>query len=321
VDGYFTIVSFCGGGIRGLMSAEILQRLAHASSNILTNTRLFAGTSTGSGIINLLLADYTPSRIIEYFLTQERDFFSHQSPEGASAPGYSIDEVFAGVIAVHDGNPSLNSFTTGKHPQFVLFTAFDVGSSAEDYWKPILYHNLPAGNQGTVGIADAVASSSAMPGMLGSWKRHVDGAFVNHDPTFSAMAVAIANGATLDKICVIDIGTGFMPNWIASDTHRWGAQQWQNGDGNPENHTPPLLINGTSSPILNLSLNGTSSTLNPMLLKMMLGSRYVNLNPRIPYIPENATSDAQIDTLRAAAAAVPIHDAVKLLQKAWSVAA
>src|SRR5215475_287529 len=49
------IVCFCGGGIRGLLSATILEDLAHAYPNILTKTHLFAGTSTGAGIISWLL--------------------------------------------------------------------------------------------------------------------------------------------------------------------------------------------------------------------------------------------------------------------------
>ncbi len=308
--GYYTIVSFCGGGIRGLMSAGILKRLADASSSILSGTSLFAGTSTGSGITSLLLAGRTPADIVDYFLTTEKNFFSKLNPI-TTGPGYKIDEVYLGQRLIHPLNPKLNSFK-----QSVLFTAFNVGASATP-WGPVLYHNLPRDNHGDVGIADAVTASSAMPGMLGSWHGLIDGAFVDHDPSIAAISVAVANGIKLDDIALVDIGTGFMPNWIASDTSTWGALQWQNGDGNPANHYPALLVNGSVSPILNASLNGTSSKLTPHLLTNLLGERYVNLNPQIPYIPENATDTKDLDTLQAAAADVSIHAAVECLNRYW----
>ena len=150
---------------------------------------------------------------------------------------------------------------------------------------------------------EAVISSGAMPGMLPSYEGNVDGAFVRHDPTLAAIALAVNSGVDLKDIVAISIGTGFMANWIESDTQRWGAEQWLHGDGSGKNHVPPLLINDPSHrPILNLSLNGTSSTLIPMLCEMLLPGRYVNLNPVLPeYIPENAHRDEQLQALCEAA--------------------
>ena len=130
-----------------------------------------------------------------------------------------------------------------------------------------------------------------MPGMMGSYNGNIDGAFVHHDPTIAAIAAALSSNPslTLNDINVICIGTGFMANWIASDTNSWGAQQWQNGDGNPNNNTPALLLDGTVSPVLNACLNGTSTSLIPQLAGMMLPQgQYAYLNRILAYyIPEN----------------------------------
>ena len=62
----FTILSFVGGGIRGLMSATILQRLANVRGGVvISNTSLLAGCSTGSIITSELLAHKTPGDLID----------------------------------------------------------------------------------------------------------------------------------------------------------------------------------------------------------------------------------------------------------------
>jgi len=311
--GYYTIVSFCGGGIRGLMSARILERLAKLRPSILTGTTLLAGTSTGSGIVSFLLANHSPDRICNYFLEQERKFFANPKSTSGKHPAYDVAEVAAGVFAVHGDKP------LSKFDQKVLFTAFFVGS--EDVpWGPVLYNNLLNSENADTSVVEAVTASSAMPGMLGSWRRQVDGAFVNHDPTIAAIAVALANGAQFDDIAVINIGTGLMPDRIASDTATWGAEQWQNGGPhhNRGNVTPPFLINGTVSPILDMALCGTSANLTPMLAGMMLGKRYVNINPRLDwYVPENATSERDLTELQVKAATADLGAARSVLEAYW----
>jgi len=289
-----------------LLSATILQNLANSYPAILTNTNLFAGTSTGSGIISQLLAGNTLDYIIDtYFLEKAVAYYSLGQID-PSLPIYSVSEVYTGQVALH-GKKTLGDVTK----QSVLFTSFNVGSYDESTstgtpWAPLLYSNLPnSPNAGTT-IAEAVTSSSAMPGMMGSYNGNIDGAFVHHDPTIAAIAAALSSNPslTLNDINVICIGTGFMANWIASDTNSWGAQQWQNGDGNPNNNTPALLLDGTVSPVLNACLNGTSTSLIPQLAGMMLPQgQYAYLNPTLAYyIPENDVIPADLTYLQTQAA-------------------
>jgi patatin-like phospholipase/acyl hydrolase len=315
----YKIVCFCGGGIRGLLSATILQKLADAYPNILNKTDLFAGTSTGSGIISWLLAGKTPTGIIQEYLTSEVQFFSFVDFE-PTKPGYDIDLVFAGQAGMH-GVKTLNDFD-----QSVLFTSFNVGSATSltehTPWQPILYSNLTNSPNGGTTVAKAVTSSSAMPGMLGSYEGNIDGAFVNHDPTLAAIASAIYyEKVSLSDIVVICIGTGLMQNWIAGGTHLWGAQQWQNGDGNPLSNTPALLVNGTTSPVLNAIMSGTSINLIPDLSGMMLGQNYAYLNPTLDrYIPENDVDPDDLAYLQAQAANCDpsqMANAMQLLETYW----
>lgn len=307
----FTIISFVGGGIRGLMSATILQRLSQPPyDTLIEQTTMLAGCSTGSIITSELLAGTTPQGLIDLFTGGEITFYNKMNDK-PEAPAYPIDEVLASQGRLHGTTP------ISQAPKNVLLVSFNVGkleTGADGRvipkpWDPIMFTNLLGTEQdmkdGLYGhsdtpIAVAATSSGAMPGQLGSMEGNVDGAFFNHDPTFAAICLAVRNGVPLENIVAITIGTGLMPDWLASDTHDWGAKQWLNGDANPFDNTPPFLMNQLQpSPVLDMCLSGTSANMMPRLCKMLLGDRYVNINPRLPcFIPENSTNGQAIDLLR-----------------------
>ena len=283
----YRILSFCGGGIRGLLSAGILNRLAAEVPDIVDRADLLAGTSTGADIISMLLADKLPGEIYNSYLTAAPKFFKKHRKD-PTKPAYNVDALVLGQRVLHPTNPTLNQLRKQKR-QKLLFTSFNVGGAGKK-WEPRLFNNLSKSTNGHTRLVDAVVSSSAMCGMFGSHLGNVDGAFVHHDPTLAAIALAVNEGVKLEDIVVLCFGTGFMANWIASDTAKWGAKQWQTGDHNPRNRLPKLLINGSRSPILNISLNGTSTNLVPHLSSLMLPHRYAYLNPVLDrIIPENDT--------------------------------
>ena len=315
----FTILSFVGGGIRGLMSVTILNKLCQRFPQLIEHTDLIAGCSTGSIITSELLAGKSPQDLITFFTTREIGFYNKMSHD-PRAPAYSIDEVFGSQLAAqHDKKVSE---IEGKG---VLFVSFNVGGlSVQDGvqtptpWKPVMYTNMLPGH-GDVLVAKAATSSGAMPGQLGSFEGNVDGAFFNHDPTVAAISLAVAAGHKLENIVAITIGTGLMHDWIASDTHRWGADQWMNGVANPFDSTPPFLMNQSKpGPVLDMCLNGTSTELMPTLAALLLGDRYANINPALPFfIPENTTYPQAIGLLQEKGNSADTAHAEALLEAYW----
>jgi len=59
----YRILSFCGGGIRGLLSSGLLHRLAESCPRLVPDTDQLAGTSTGADIIRSILAHLPTSAI------------------------------------------------------------------------------------------------------------------------------------------------------------------------------------------------------------------------------------------------------------------
>jgi patatin-like phospholipase/acyl hydrolase len=272
---------------------------------------LLAGTSVGASIISLLLADLTPGQVYHYFISGPPKFFRNPNSD-PTRPAFELESLVAAQRRLHPTNPRLADVK-----KKVLLTSFNVGGLNED-WGPVLFNNLSKSTTGGAPLIDAVISSGAMPGELGSYKGNIDGAFVSHDPTLAAIALAVNEGVSLDNIVAICFGTGLMGNWIASDTSRWGAEQWQLGDGNPKNRTPSTLINGTTSPVLSAALDGPSTNLIPDLVRRMLPGRYAYVNPTLDRIvPEDDTHPDDLAYLEAQAASVDISPAVALLDKYW----
>ena len=310
----FKILSFCGGGIRGLSSVTMLNVLYQKFPEIISGADLLAGCSTGSGIVAALVNGATPEDLINYYLTTEYNFFKVPS-KIPSLPAYSV-ELFAAGVHSRYGQQTLKDISQNQSKRVVL-TSFNVGDDATP-WEAILFNNFPGSSTANTLLADAVVSSGAMPGMFGSYQGTVDGAFVNHDPTLAAIALAVNSGVNPTDIVAICFGTGFMASSLGMATKHWGAEQWQLGDPKNPYNLSPLLINGTGSPILNISLNGTSTNLMPMLAGMLLPQRYAYLNPTLEFfIPENDTDPADLDYLQAKSLEVDFSLAEKVLALHW----
>jgi patatin-like phospholipase/acyl hydrolase len=270
----YRILVFVGGGIRGIASAKMLSRLTQRHPRLLVEADLLAGCSIGAQIVSQLLAKRSPAQIYQNLSTSLVRFFSHPNND-PSKPAFSIDAAAIAQRLLHPRNPRLRDLD-----RKVLLTAFDVRGSRARTWQPLLLNNLAKSTNADTRLIDAVVSSGAMPGMLGSWKGHIDGAFVNHDPSLAAIALAVNEGVPLADITLICFGTGLMNNWIASDT---------------------------------------STNLIPTLTQMMLGERYAYLNRTLDrFIAEDDTNPADLAYLTARAERVDLAHASAVVRRYWS---
>lgn len=323
------ILSFCGGGIRGLMSAKILSRLNDAfvakyDNSLYSCANGIAGTSTGSFITGMLLSDLDPGFITDLYKYLVAPAY-RKAKTDPTRPALNSDEWIA-VLGRHHLERPLSDFE-----KMVLFTSFDLGGPNIP-WSAQLLNNLPDSPTRNFGLLEAMAASGAMPGMLAPFSVTVDGraynlldgAFVHHDPTIAAIALAAKAGVPVDSISVIDIGTGFMRNFVTADASGWGSQQWLHGSGAKDGQLPPLLANtptgpANEMPMLNLTLSGTSTNTMPDLAAMLLGDRFAFLNPDFGdrVIPELAADPASLEFLEEMANTCDLRPAMAVLDKYW----
>lgn len=321
----YRILSFCGGGIRGLLSAIMLRRLqASTGVKLADQADLIVGTSTGAWITALLTAGLTPEEIVLFYSQGMAKALAggQSSPDKPRYGDNPIDNLVQDFIDIF-------SKPISELDRKIMVAAFEIGAAGIP-WTPQLIHNFPDSQTSSLRLLDAVHCSGAMPGMLapadltlgGQPKRFVDGAFMHHDPTIAAIALAVANGAALEDISVLDFGTGFMANYITVDVSNWGSDQWMNGDGQTDGALPPLLVNVTNPgpPIFNMLLNGTSTNLMPDLAGMMLGGRFAYLNPDFgeTYVAEDDVSSAALKFLSDMANGFPLSAAEAVVNSYWS---
>lgn len=195
----YRILTFDGGGIRGLMSALLIQRLqadvmnATKSStrpqglNFLENVSLFAGTSTGS-FMALALAQSgsaaSVSNLVDLYKTQGPNIFkpfrpllSHEHMPAAFAERVATHGLFgdpgrlwAELWHVRYDNTPLKavlqkmfgaSATLASLPASVLVNTLRLWNGQS--WAPASISNLPGSSTGEMLMVDAALSSGAAP--------------------------------------------------------------------------------------------------------------------------------------------------------------
>jgi predicted acylesterase/phospholipase RssA len=229
------ILSCDGGGVRGLITAMLLQDLDPA---FLRKVSLFAGTSTGS-IIALGLAAGLPihelvdlyssmgdcGRIFTpYFAAGELDAAKaalHAALAAEAAQSAApIDTVgilqMAAEIVEQLGYPKYQS--TGLHAllsdhlpsttlkqldKMVVAPSFQINGDAATGWRAVLFHNLPGLSSmpdlGDTHLVDAAMCSAAAPLFFPPHNiaqgGFVDGGIAANDPCSAAIAAALASSS------------------------------------------------------------------------------------------------------------------------------
>lgn len=242
---YF-ILSCDGGGLRGLLTAHLIKKLAEDCGNhFLDRVGLFAGTSTG-GILALGLAGgksiteminlYTkfagtifpdtppPTRGEQRTVAAVRAVVPDRWP-GAEA--HATEYAVRTYRKLFDTKYKSNGLEEALKAAFghgrvisgfdrkVLVTTFRLDSPAGS-WGPVALHNLPVPREPLVEshVLEAALCTAAAPtyfppywhGRLGYC---VDGGVFANNPASLALSYALKAGvAKLDEVAVLSIGTG-----------------------------------------------------------------------------------------------------------------
>ena len=204
------IVSLDGGGIKGLMTARILERLEAAHPGWLATADLFAGTSTG-GILALALASgMTASQCVGLYRDNGKAIFSGRGLLDSILGG--VDEYFRADYA-QDGLRRVLEDAFGDKilkdlPRGVLIPAFDLRR-----WCPKFFDREHDSDARVVDVALATSSAPTYFQAHG-WATgrdvtcYADGGLFANNPSDSAIAFTRARKADMSKVRMISFGTG-----------------------------------------------------------------------------------------------------------------
>lgn len=258
----YRIITFDGGGIRGLLSAILIKRLNDNFPQLIDSTDLFAGTSTGSFIALGLAYGLSPESLAELYINNGNFIFT-PATTGLKTPKYSNKPLIMVLNSIFPEN--LRLMDLQKH---VLVPSFKVNYDYSSRWYPIFYNNFDDSSNSNEKVIDAALSSSSGPGFFPSYQNKIDGGVIANNPSLSAIAFAVdesAGNQNLDELCLLSIGTGYTNIKITADTTKWGLIQWS------KYSYPP-------TPLLDILFDGALTT-NALLSSKLLGKNYFRIDP------------------------------------------
>jgi uncharacterized protein len=285
----FKILSCDGGGIRGLITALLIQDL-DKRSHIIERADGFAGTSTG-GLLALALAHQVPiAEIIDIYRTKGQEIFKEnrvlieqrealQKNDTLTAPAhFECEYVNTGLkkIAVELlGNGNLADL-----PRFVAVNSARLWDPVVQSWMPCTFSNGSNNAYRGISLVDAALATSAAPSYFPPYEiaglgYFADGGVFANNPSIAAVAEALASdrAGNLDNLRVLSLGTGTTPQGLTASAIgkplSWGATKWLLGAA--VNHEIPAAA------LLKLTL-ATTAELAAQQAKQILSDRYTRGN-------------------------------------------
>jgi hypothetical protein len=296
----YRILSLDGGGIRGIITAIILQRL-NAEVELagwLDSTDLIAGTSTGGLLALGLSYGMQPEFIRNVYETKGAEIFDDSWLDNLVDLGkiagadYDIKNLER-VLKTMFGKTTL-----AQLKRRVLITAFDLDNESRKKslrtWKPKLFHNFPGDDSDGSELAYKVGLyTSAAPTYFPSVDGYIDGGVYATDPSMCALAQSqdsdFKERPSLAEVVLLSLGTGTSLLYIEGKELDWGYAQW-------------------AKQLISLMLDGTSGIADYQC-KQILRDNYHRLAPvfppgisipmdavdRIPYMIEFAESNRRVN--------------------------
>ncbi len=269
----YRILSIDGGGVRGVISTVLMQRLSAMMGleNWVERADLLAGTSTGGLLALGLAAGYGLQTIRDVYERESSTIFRDDFLDDV----LDLDK----VIGADYDNAALTRvakrlFGTRKLKDLkkrVLITTFDLDNESPDprtrHWKPKLFHNFRfRGNDGDSLVWKVALYTSAAPTYFPTVDGYVDGGVYANNPSMCALAQVLdgrwKGHREVADVVMMSIGTGTALSYVAGPVHDWGYAQWVR-------------------PLIELILDGVTGIADYQCARL-LGERYRRLAPYFP---------------------------------------
>jgi len=274
----YRVLSLDGGGIRGLVTAVLLQRLnTHPrTAGWLDQVDLIAGTSTG-GIIALALARGLDLETIRALYAEKgKDIFDDSWVDDVLDLGRIAGAEYDSTHLARELKRIFGDTTLGDLGRKVLVASFDLDNGdnpaepvapQDRTWKPKLFHNFKGNDSDAKTLVrDVALYTSAAPTYFPSVDGYIDGGVYANNPAMCALAQTqdSRSGLTpaLDEVTMLSIGTGTSRVYIKGKTHDWGYARW-------------------AKPLVSLMLDGVSGIADYQC-RQILGDRYHRVAPVFP---------------------------------------
>lgn len=292
----YLILTCDGGGIRGLISALLIQQLDR-ELDLLRRVSLFAGTSTG-GLIALGLASEVPvEKLVDIYMNRGAEVFKPYGSFSATLPR-ALTKMYprasalpVDLLHVKYTDAGLKKLVKQTFPsekmlrelrRKVLVTTLNLYDDQLKAWTPVSLTNLPGSKTSDVRVLDAALSTCGAPVYFPphvfdyNGKKHafVDGGVYANNPSMQAAASVQASGTlkrrglAFENIKLLSLGTGFTLDSIPPKNllppEWYGVLAWLSPITLPP--TPPL-------PLLPLFMDAVSD-IDTFQCRQILGNNF-----------------------------------------------
>jgi patatin-like phospholipase/acyl hydrolase len=301
------LLSFDSGGIRGALTARILQRLEAERPGIVERSDLLAGSSAGGILALALAAGRPPKSVVDLFVRHGPEIFHASHVErllhigGLQRPTYENSSLRSGLEEL------LGTTTLGQLTKPVLICAFRLDNHHVDpehrCWMPWYFHNLKGSVDLEVRASQIALRTSAAPVFFPAVDGFVDGAiFANHPGPFllaHAMDPLLhERPGHLGELRMLSLGTGEASHFIADAQVEWGVTRWLR-------HLAPMVTDAQ-----------TRSA--DQVCHQLLEERYQRIDPTLPAGREFPIDGVGLlDELLAVADKVELGSTLKWLDRHW----
>ena len=219
------ILSLDGGGIRGIMTIELLRKLEEvAEAPCHEFVDMVAGTSTGGIIAGLIAKQNTAAQIAELYRRLVKKVFKSAgmfANRFLNPPEYTKSSYRSALRRVVGEDTTLRDACSASGID-IMITAKDVAAGEETFFTCI---RNPANRRFTgtyrnVLLRAAMESTMSAPTYFHPFERFVDGGVTTYNsPAMAAIIEAIRYGPkdayNMKKLTVLSFGTGCRPQFVA----------------------------------------------------------------------------------------------------------
>ena len=274
---YYRILSIDGGGIRGVLSITILQRLEQLCPGFLDSIDLFAGTSTGGILALSLAAGMTPAKVLELYEVKGKVVFADSWLDNIKDLGLLRGAQFDNKGLKQELTAQFGDRTLGDLDKRVIISSFDLDNGSlipgKRSWKPKFFHNFPEEPRadGTPRddrnekVVDVAIRTAAAPVFFPVYQGYADGGVVANNPSMCALAQALDKDTgqqRLTRVAMLSVGTGGYPGFLEVQDADWGVSQW-----------------GLN--LVKVMMEGSTELAHYQCARL-LSRRYMRLNPLLP---------------------------------------
>ncbi len=307
--GPYRILSLDGGGIRGIVTVILLQRLSaeRELANWLDSVDLIAGTSTG-GLLALGLAYGLDLEVMrDLYEKKGNEIFDNSWISNVVDLGRIIGAEYSHKNLEQKLKAFFGQTRLGELKKRVLITAFDLDNESPNpwsrMWKPKLFHNFPGPDNDADELVYKVGLyTSAAPIYFPAFEGFIDGAVYAANPSMCALAQSLdsrlEDRPSLSDVVLFSVGSGVSLFYIKGKSLNWGYAQW-------------------AKPLVKLIIDGTAGIADYQC-RQILGRRYHRLSPTFPpgvSIPMDAVD--QVPYMVGFTEQVDVSETVRWLKEYW----